>query len=413
MKSTVDLNYHSQALNILRNSRAVTRHHLASEMGISLSLVNRVVNDLLEVDLLNEMGQMESSGGRPAGLLALKSQAGFVIGIDYGDKHQSAVVTDLSGNVVHRSFEKVIPTEKREAVVDSISDLMLRVTAAAGIPQHRILGLGIGVRDIVDASSGIVYGSSGQPDWGSVWADFPLRAALREKIPLPHLIVDDIVRALGTAEAVYSARVRGKDFLFVLADEGIGMAIMINGSPFTGFSHIAGEIGHIPVADAPMCSCGNYGCLCLHAATLPIVEKVNQRIREQPQWSILRQANTLVIDHIIQAANQGDKLAYQALTEAGEYLGKALAMVVNLLGPKHIIIGGKLSEADMYLQAAFRMIKIAALDRASRFVQVERSELDELAGPLGAATLALNAVFEPGERNLLQLAKRLHPVSLP
>lgn len=398
--------YHVQTLKLMRNSETVTRHSLASAMNISLSLVNRLVNDLFGANLIRVMGQVESGGGRPADLLALNPQAGYAVGIDYGEKHQSAVITDLSGRVVHRLFEKVTPTERQTDVVDSLLGLVQTMTAAAGVPVDQVLGLGIGVRDIVDASTGVVYGSGVQPGWGSVWVNFPLRDALRDRTSLPFIVVDDIVRAMGTAEVIHSTKSRGKDIVFILADEGIGMAIMIDGKPFTGFSHIAGEIGHVPVDIQPMCTCGNHGCLCLHAATVPILEKVHQRLTEQPLRSALRQIDPLEIDQVLQAAQQGDKLAYQVLTEAGEYLGRGLAVVVNLLGPQRIVIGGKLAEADAYTQAAYRMIKISALDRASRFVQVERSEMGEVSGPLGAATLALNALFDPGVQNLYHQVSR-------
>lgn len=411
MKTTASVDYFSEILTQLRRSPSITRGMLASAMGISLSLANRLVNELLEVGLISEQGQLESSGGRPANLLALNPRAAYTVGIDYGDIHQSAVLVDLCGKVIAHIYETVTPTEKQAEVVESILDLARRVSAEAGVPPERILGLGVGVRDIVDASTGVVHGNNGQIGWGNVWVDFPLRDALRAKTSYPHLMVDDIVRAMGTAEAIYSTRSTGKDFLFILADEGIGMAIMLDGKPFTGFSHIAGEIGHVPVADGPMCTCGNLGCLCLHAATRPILEKTRGRLKGQPQWSTLRQSEAIEIDQVIQAGAQGDKLAYQALTEAGEYMGKGLAIVVNLLGPQRIVLGGKLSESDGYLQAAHHEIRISALDKASRYVQVERSELGELAGPLGAATLILNALFEPGGRSILQLARELNRTS--
>jgi len=107
------------------------------------------------------------------------------------------------------------------------------------------------------------------------------------------------------------------------------------------------------------------------------------------------------IEEVIDAAATGDKLAYQLLTEAGEYFGSALAIVLNLLGPKLVVVGGKLADSNVYLDAAWRMMKLRTLDQASRDVRVERSEQGELAGARGAASLVLDALFSSGSSNIL------------
>jgi predicted NBD/HSP70 family sugar kinase len=404
LRTTNAVDYHALALKLIREAGQCTRSQLAEWLEISLSLVNRLVNDLLSAGLILEMGQLESNGGRPAVLLVLNPDGGYVIGVDYGEKSQSAALVNLAGKRIATITEQAVPTEERQKVVEAILDLVERVTMKGAIPRERILGLGVGIRDIVDASMGMVYGTP-QPGWGSVWVEFPLLEALNKQSSIAHIVVDDIVRALATAETAHLPA-NEKDFLFILADQGLGMAIMIDGKPFTGFSHIAGEIGHIPVESGPLCTCGSYGCLSLHADTLSIVAKVRERLDTLPMKSMLSQVENPSIEQVIEAANGGDKLAYQVMTEAGQYLGKALSVVVNLLGPRTIVIGGRLSRAERYVQAAYETIKMTALDRASRFVQVIPSELDETAGPVGAASLALNALFQPGAGNLLRLIQQ-------
>lgn len=81
-----------------------------------------------------------------------------------------------------------------------------------------------------------------------------------------------------------------------------------------------------------------------------------------------------------------------------------LSIVINLLGPRLIVIGGALSTSQIFLDAARRTIKMRALEKASRIVTLLPSQLDHLSGARGAATMVLNALFESPEKNLLALA---------
>ncbi len=146
------------------------------------------------------------------------------------------------------------------------------------------------------------------------------------------------------------------------------------------------------------------------ASTTAILARVRQRLTESHIRTILRRSDREPrIEEVTDAAETGDKLAYQLMTEAGEYFGSALAIVLNLLGPKLVVVGGKLASSNVYLDAAWRMMKLQTLDQASRNVRVERSQLGELGGARGAASLVLDALFSSGGSNIL--THRMQPVS--
>jgi len=184
------------------------------------------------------------------------------------------------------------------------------------------------------------------------------------------------------------------------------MAIMLNGAPYIGFSHIAAEIGHLPVPgeDDP-CACGSRGCLENHISTGSILVRLRTRMEALAMHSTFRLSEKEpTIAEVLQAAAEGDKLAYQLITEAGEQLGMVLAMVVNLLGPRLIIVGGALSGSEVFLDAARRMVKFRSLERAARVNVIQPSALDLFGGARGAATMVLNALFEQEEKNIINLA---------
>ncbi len=92
------------------------------------------------------------------------------------------------------------------------------------------------------------------------------------------------------------------------------------------------------------CQCGNFGCLETVASNEAIIEHA-QQLLAQGHPSSLSYDQSLTIEAICQAAEQGDELARQVLVKVGNHLGKAIAMTVNLFNPQLVVIAGKITAA--------------------------------------------------------------------
>jgi predicted NBD/HSP70 family sugar kinase len=392
-------------LQLIRREGHATRRTIAERTGLSVSLVSRLTNELRRQHLIVDTGKSESDGGRPSDLLTLNPDAGYVVGLDIGGTDQRAVVVDLRGAVVASLTGPNQLTNDRQEILHNIERVITEVIAQTELGADAILGLGVGLRAIVDPIRGVVHGWPNTPAWSATWTEFAVRDALAERLRWPHLIVDDTVRAMGIAEAEYGHGSGRQDFIYVLAETGIGAAIMLQGLPYLGPNHISGEIGHMRMTDAALpCKCGNTGCLETLASIPAILAGARRQLAESQMLTALRRKQgQFTITEIIDEAEQGDKLAYQLLTEAGEYLGSALAGVLNLLGPKLVIVGGPLATSNAYLDAARRMIRLRALTQAAQGVVLEPSQLGELAGARGTATLVLSTLFSPHGSNILAL----------
>jgi predicted NBD/HSP70 family sugar kinase len=396
-------------LQYLRRTGCLTRRDLAKQMGLGLSMVSRLTGELLDAGVIRENGRQESVGGRPSDILSLAPQAGYAVGLDIGGSHQRAILVDLVGDVVAREeYEHHLPAS-REGIVDQIDALVVQLQSSAGVPIERIFGLGVGLWGSVDPRGGVVYSWTETPELYATWKDFALQDALLARLPFPHVCIDDVVRTMGLAEVLYGASAaRDQDFLFALADTGIGVAIMIGGEPYVGPNQLAGEIGHIPIGGSQRCNCGSIGCIETMASVRAILEQAQRKIQETPTATNLSEfAGNLTIENVIRAAELSDKVAYQVITEAGEKFGIGLAMAVNMFGPRLVIVGGTLANSHVYLDAAKRLVRFQALGKVNSDLTIQPSQLDHLAGARGAASQVLNRLFCPGKKNLLGLNLRL------
>ncbi len=399
--------YHVDILRQVRQAGHITRRELAAGLGVSLSLVSRATAELLDQGLIMEAGRSEPLGGRPADLLALARDAAYVVGVDAGGDVQRGVVIDLLGTVVAQVVEPGPLPVEYDAILAGLERFVHQAITTAGLPEHAILGLGVGLRGLVDPVEGTVYGGPETHAWADPRTGFRLLDGLATCLSGLEIAIDDSVRTLGLAEAFYGHGAGQRDFVYTLADGGLGMALMIDGRPYLGASRVTGEIGHLIIDGTSVpCYCGNTGCVERLASTEAILREVEQTLAQVPIQSMLtRPGVELTIASVIKAAEQGDKLAYRIVMEAGEYFGAALAVVLNLLGPRLIVMGGAMAASDVYLEAARRVMRLRALGLASRHVQLVRSSLDEFAGARGAATQALNRLFDADDLHNLAVRK--------
>lgn len=173
---------------------------------------------------------------------------------------------------------------------------------------------------------------------------------------------------------------------------GTGAGIIVDENIFLGSNGNVGEIGHIQIDPlGERCHCGNFGCLETVAANAAI-EQHTRRLLEQGYPSSLTVDNC-TINTICRAANRGDPLAVEVIARVGHYLGRAIAITINLFNPQKVIIAGEITEADKILLPAIqRCIQTQALKEFRHNLPVVTSELSHRSA-IGAFALVKRAML--------------------
>lgn len=399
-------------LGTIHRLQLATRQKIAAQTGLSLGRISAVVADLLDRQLICEEPSQERSPGRPANLLRVNPYAGCVVGLDIDGERSRAVLTDLAGNVLAAVEQRTEATTDRGLILDSVTHLIESVLRQAGSLQEedsawrKPLALGIGVRGIVDARLGVVLGWPNTPAWSSAWSGVDLASETRRRTGVQQVVVEDSVRTMGLCAQRWGPARGVSNFLYVFLGTGIGSVLFVDGEPYRGGTGLAGELGHVTVDEnGPWCSCGNRGCLEVLAATPAVLCRVRERLAEFYTVSALREPfeqDELDLDVLIRAAGAGDKIAFQILDQAGSYVGRVIAIALNLLGPKLVVLGGPLTQGDgVILEAVRRQVRLRALQQIASQAQIMADDQGELAGARGAALLALDRLFAAGALSVL------------
>jgi len=238
-----------------------------------------------------------------------------VIGVDLGGTNVRA------GRVVHEvaahAAMSLRDTGDSQGVIDDICATIDRVLT----PE--VTAIGIGVPSLVDPVQGIVYNVTNIPAWKEVH----LKKILEAKFHLPvHINNDANCFALG--EFHFGQGQGSQCMVGLIIGTGLGSGVIVKGHLFTGAHHGAGEVGMLPFR-------GNTLEHCISG----------------PRFLRL---NGLDGQTLLGRAESGDVQALKAFEEFGTDLGTAVKTLLYVYDPDTIILGGSVSKAFPFFEAALR-----------------------------------------------------------
>lgn len=307
------------------------------------------------------------------------------IGIDIGGSKIAAGLVNRQGRVVSK---KRISVEKQKVyakVRDNIALLIDELATENGIEKARIERIGIASAGQIDNETGNILFS---PNLG--WRNVPLRADLEEICCVKTSIENDVNAAI-YGEWRFSLLKCACNVLGVYIGTGVGGGIIIDGKVYRGFSNVGGEVGHITLNPYGYpCNCGNTGCFEAYCGGSYIAERAQRRLKSGYKgklWGILGgNPDILHVGHIEEGYLLGDELCETLWREVIEYLGAALAGLVNLLNPEIIVLGGGVVYGTQRLIDEIRpIVEKRAMAPSIEGLQIIRAKLEEDAAIVGAA----------------------------
>jgi predicted NBD/HSP70 family sugar kinase len=237
------------------------------------------------------------------------------------------------------------------------------------------------------------------------WRDVPVVRLLKEAFNLPVLMVND-AGAMALGEHWFGAGRGYRDLVCVNVGIGIGAGIILDGRLYRGGAGGCGEIGHVTVNEnGPRCPCGSNGCLELMAAGPAISARAIQALSSGVTTALETLSNgnraNVTSRLVAEAARQGDKFATEILADAGRYVGIGVAMVVNLLSPTLVIIGGGVAQSgEQFFNAICSTVERRAYTTIVNKPLIVLSELQGDASVLGAVALVLEWAFNSSDSSL-------------
>ncbi|MGF1662794.1 MAG: ROK family protein [Kineosporiaceae bacterium] len=370
-----------------------SRAAVADEVGLTKATVSSLVADLLDRRLVVEgRADRRVPVGRPGRLLHVAS--GSVVGVgatvtadavdvlardlSYRDVARARVVTDV----------RAAGAERAMALLGGAVSDVLALAVSAG---WHVAGLTVAVPGLVDVPHGAVVVA---PNLG--WRDQPLVKLLSEGLdqPDPPIGVDNDATLAAVAEHACGVAAGTADLVTITGDVGVGVGVVLDGRLVRGAVGFGGELGHAPLASPDrVCGCGRRGCwetevglgaLLRTAATGPGDPLLDQGLDVPSRLRTVRER-----------AQAGDERAGAAVAAVAAALGRGAAVLVNLVNPSALVLGGYFGVlADLLVPTVVRALDRDVLAPHAGGCTVHGSTLGLTAPAVGGAIEALRRVVD-------------------
>jgi glucokinase len=299
----------------------------------------------------------------------MKSKQFTAVGIDVGGtKLAAGVVIFPEGKICSREMLRTEPGRGGEAVLDDVQRLAKKLADDSERAGNKVKGIGLGLCELVDPNGRILSAN---------WQDEPVAARLGELAPV---VIEADVRAAALAEALFGAGRSFRIFLYVTVGTGISSCLMVGGESFLGARGATGTMASSPISGAcEKCGCSHNRTLEEIASGPGLVARLNKR----------RPGSAKSGEDVLMAAGQGNIDARDVIQSAGESLGSAVGLLVNVLDPEAVIIGGGLGLSEgLYWESLVGSARRQIWSEVHRALPILRAGTGQSAGVIGAAAAA-------------------------
>jgi glucokinase len=319
----------------------------------------------------------------------------YYLGIDIGGTKCAVIAGTEDMKILEkRSF----PTETQKGPDYSINLLLEnadKITKKIGLPGLQSIGISCG--GPLDSKKGLVQSPPNLPGWDNI----PIVQLFTDKFHVPVYLQND-ANACALAEWKFGAGKGTDNMIFLTFGTGMGAGIIIDGKLYSGTNDLAGEVGHIRLADDGPEAYGKKGsfegfCSGTGIARIAKETTVNKLTAGEVVsfCSNISDIESITAKDIAEAASLGDKTAIEIFEISGKRLGQGLSILIDILNPQCIVIGSIYARCTQFIEpSCMKIIEQEALEPSRRVCKVVPAALGEQVGDYASLSVAI--VSNPG-----------------
>lgn len=312
--------------------------------------------------------------------------AGFDIG---GTKCAVVLGTEEKGTmaiIAKRKFPTPdSPGKTLKRLMDELDSML------AEHEDHNLEAIGISCGGPLDSKKGLILSPPNLPGWDRVDIISPIQQRFRVPVGL-----QNDANACALAEWKWGAGKGTKNMIFLTFGTGMGAGLILDGKLYTGTNDMAGEVGHIRLEkDGPVGygKAGSFEGFCSGGGIARLAQQhVREWLEQGKETAICRSPDgipDITAKTVAEAARVGDTLALEIFRTVSVYLGKALALLVDVLNPERIVIGSIYARQTQLLEpVALEMLAKEALPLSLKVCEIVPAGLGENVGDLAALSVA-------------------------
>lgn len=358
----------------ISQNKFFTKKSISESLGISFPTVTKIINLLLEKEIVIDKGLSENNTKRKATVYEYNPNSFYSIGIKLELNSISFILINLNGDEIKKTV--IIRDFFNEENFVSYIIEELKIFIKNFPAPKRIIGVGISLSGIVDTQNKIlkigtnfnVYEKSLQ--------------TIEKAIGYPIYLINE-ANAGAMGEFFLNRTFDDQNMAFISIDSGIGAGIVIDGNLYTGHSAKAGEIGHFTVENhGKKCNCGNEGCLEMYCSNRALIKTFEK------EFNITNLNFIEIFSNHLADTEKGKKI----LEQYTDYLASGIRSLLFMLDLDKVIIGGLISNYASYIEDDLNRKVFNNIFLKDKTI-LEFSKYSDYSNLIGAAFLPFNDLF--------------------
>ena len=314
------------------------------------------------------------------------------IGVDIGGTKTAVVLSSQPPVMLARIEFPTLPGNGPERAIELIKRSIHQLVDNLNIDNSRLGRIGVSCGGPLNQAAGIIQA----PPNLSTWVDVPITSILQQEFAIECRIEND-ANAGAVAEHRFGAGQGTRHMVFLTMGTGLGAGVIADGVLLRGASGQAGEIGHVRLTPSGPVGYNKAGSVEGWASGAGVAQVAAQEVAaafERGESTLLasqfRSSGVLTAKDVADALVLGDPLAERIIGNTGSRLGEALAILVDLLNPERIVIGGlAMRLGQSLLEPARRAMEREALPASAKICQIVPAALGETIGDVAAICVAM------------------------
>ena len=313
----------------------------------------------------------------------------LALGFDIGGTKCAVITAQVNGDNIKIIKKEKCPTDRSISPIEMIDRL---INIADGILPSKPDAIGISCGGPLDSKRGVIMSPPNLPGWDNV----EIVRQIEEHYSVKPKLQND-ANACAMAEWKFGAGKGCDNVVFLTFGMGLGAGLILDGRLYSGTNDNAGELGHIrldrfgPVGYG---KAGSFEGFCSGGGIAQLgYTKALEKV-QSGEYPLYFQRGMTAEDisarSVAEAADKGDETAIEVYRICGEYLGRGLSVVIDILNPQVIVIGSIFARSHHLLwKSAEEIIKQEALPLSAGCCQVVPAMLGESIGDYAAIATAL------------------------
>lgn len=311
------------------------------------------------------------------------------VGVDIGGTKTAVVIAQRPPAMLKRIEFPTLPQQGPERAIELIKQSIHEAMRSTGIHRGAVGAIGVSCGGPLNQRAGVIQA----PPNLATWVDVPITAILSDAFGLDCRLEND-ADAGAVAEHRYGAGRGTQHMVFLTMGTGLGAGIISDGRLLRGAAGQAGEIGHVRLsAEGPVGyhKAGSVeGWASGGGMAQAAAQEVKAAIQRGEPTELASKLDGLTAKDVAEAARRGDGVAMRIVESTGGRLGEALAILVDLLNPERIVVGGlAMRLGETLLKPARRAMEREALPGSARICEVVPASLGEAIGDVAAIAVAM------------------------